>query len=364
MSERPAIWVFRQDKRARWNMQAEDITKHLARSGFQRAIVNGPYVDVLIQAREKEAYVITVLDCKCLKDLTVENYERILRGIRSSIYQYDLGEVKFLSVLCTEEPDTVKELVAGFGEHWVADLKEHRLLIYENQVLKFANAKEVIEEALLYQDMAGEVREVQQKRSFFRESICNWFIIAVNILIFILVELSGSSEDVAHMIDWGAMLPSEVGHGFWQYRLFTSMFLHFGIDHLLNNMLVLAVMGKYLERHVGKGKYLFIYLIAGLVGNIVSLYLNIYQHTLNVVSAGASGAIFGVIGAILCIVIKNYGRIEDLSLSQVAFMILLSIYTGVTSQGVDNGAHIGGLIAGFVLAAVLYRRSDKEEQVS
>lgn len=345
-------------------MQAEDITKHLARSGFRRAIVNGPYVDVLIQTREKEAYVIAVLDCKHFKGLTVNNYESILRGIRSSIYQYDLGEVKFLSVLCTEEPDTVKELVAGFGEHWVADLKERQLLIYENQIIKFANAKEVIEEALLYQDFAGEMREEQQKRSFLWESICNWFVIAVNILIFILVELSGSSEDVGHMIDCGAMLPNEVGHGFWQYRLFTSMFLHFGIDHLFNNMLVLAVMGKYLEKHIGKRKYLFIYLIAGLIGNIVSLYLNIYQHTFNVVSAGASGAIFGVIGAILCIIIKNYGRIEDLSLSQVLFMITLSVYTGVISQGVDNGAHIGGLIAGFVMAAVLYRRSDKEEQVS
>lgn len=345
-------------------MQAEDITKYLARSGFQRAVVNGPFVDVLVQARENEAYIITVLDCTHFKDLTLENYESILRGIRSSIYQYNFENVKFLNVLCTEEPDTVKELIAGFGEHWVADLKEHKLLIYEDQILKFANAKEVIEEALLYQDMAGAVRQEKEKRRFFRESICNWFIIAVNIIVFLFVELSGSSEDVGHMISCGAMLPSEVGHGFWQYRLFTSMFLHFGIDHLLNNMLVLAVMGRYLERHVGKGKYLFIYLGAGLIGNIVSLYLNIYGHTLNVVSAGASGAIFGVVGAVLCVVIKNYGRIEDLSLSQVLFMIILSIYTGVTSQGVDNGAHIGGLIAGFMLAAVLYRRTDKEEQVS
>lgn len=166
------------------------------------------------------------------------------------------------------------------------------------------------------------------------------------------------------MINCGAMLPSEVGHGFWQYRLFTCMFLHFDIEHLLNNMLMLALMGKYVERHVGKGTYLFIYACAGLIGNIVSLYLNIYQYTLNVVSAGASGAIFGVVGAVLCIIIKNYGKVEDLSLSQVVFMIVLSVYTGVTSQGVDNGAHIGGLIGGFVLAAVLYQRTDKEELVS
>lgn len=345
-------------------MQAEDITKHLARSGFQRAIVNGPYVDVLIQAGENEAYVITVLDCKHFKELTLEKYEKILRGIRSSIYQYNLENVKFLNVLCTEEPDTVKELVAGFGEHWVADLKEQKLLIYEDQILTFSNAREVIEEALLYQDLSDEEQKKQQKRSFFRESICNWFIIAINILIFILVERNGSSEDARHMIECGAMFPSEVGHGFWQYRLFTCMFLHFGIEHLLNNMLVLAIIGKYLERHVGKGTYLFIYVVAGLVGNIVSLYSNIYQYTFNVVSAGASGAIFGVIGAVLCIAIKNYGRIEDLSLSQIGFMIVLSIYTGITSQGVDNAAHIGGLIAGFVLAAVLYKRTDKEEVVS
>ena len=112
-------------------------------------------------------YPIFKNDDYYFEELTVSNYESILRGIRSSIYQYDLGEVKFLSVLCTQEPDTVKDLVAGFGEHWVVDLNERRLLIYENQVLKFANAKDVIEEALLYQDLSGEKQKEQQKRGSF-----------------------------------------------------------------------------------------------------------------------------------------------------------------------------------------------------
>lgn len=345
-------------------MQVKDITKHLAESGFQRAVVNGAYIDVLIQARETLAYVIAVLDCQKLKEMTVEDYENILRGIRSSIYQYQFEDVKLLGVLCTDEPDTVKDLVSGFGEHWVVDLKERKLLIYENQILSFANAKEAIEESLLYEDMAGEVQEQKARRQFLQDGLCNWLIIAVNVLIFILVELGGSSEDAEYMIRCGAMLPSEVGNGFWQYRLFTSMFLHFGIDHLINNMLVLAVMGHYLEKQIGKGKYLFLYLGAGIIGNLVSLYMSIYQHSIDVVSAGASGAIFGVVGGILCVILKNHGRIEDLSLRQIVFMILLSIYGGVTSQGVDNAAHIGGLIGGFILAAVLYRTADKEEQGS
>ena len=81
------------------------------------------------------------------------------------------------------------------------------------------------------------------------------------------------------------------------------------------------------------------------------------------VSAGASGAIFGVIGALLYIVMRNKGRIRDISGKGVLFMIVISLYYGITSGGVDNMAHIGGLVTGFVLSVLLYRLIVKEEPV-
>ncbi|WP_330657376.1 rhomboid family intramembrane serine protease [Anaerocolumna aminovalerica] len=135
------------------------------------------------------------------------------------------------------------------------------------------------------------------------------------------------------------------------------MYLHKNldtIDHLVNNMLVLFFIGDKLEKIVGKAKYLCIYFISGLLAGMASLGYNMVKNNY-VVSAGASGAIFGVVGAMAFIVLINKGRIKDISSRQMVVFVLLSLYGGLTSQGIDNAAHIGGLLSGAILAAVLYR---------
>lgn len=88
------------------------------------------------------------------------------------------------------------------------------------------------------------------------------------------------------------------------YRLFTSMFLHFGADHLLQNMLILLVIGCRLERITGKLSYLLIYIGAGLIGAGTSIIFTLGNNP-NTVSAGASGAIFGVMGGLLYYIISD-----------------------------------------------------------
>ena len=120
----------------------------------------------------------------------------------------------------------------------------------------------------------------------------NLVIVVCNILVFLAVTLTGGTESSRHMMDCGAAYAPLIESGEY-YRLFTSMFLHFGIQHLINNMLLLLFLGDYLERAAGKIRYLVIYLGGGLVGNLCS-----YLHELSLmktgeapaVSAGASGA--------------------------------------------------------------------------
>ena len=120
-------------------------------------------------------------------------------------------------------------------------------------------------------------------------------------------------------------------------------------------MLVLFVLGDNLERALGKIKYLIFYLTCGVGANVVSMFLDMRQQN-HAVSAGASGAIFGVIGGLLYAVLVNRGRLEDLSSSQLIIMIIFSLYFGFTSTGVDNVAHVAGLVIGIILAAILYRK--------
>ena len=142
------------------------------------------------------------------------------------------------------------------------------------------------------------------------------------------------------------------------YRFFTCMFLHFGIQHLLNNMVMLGALGWQLEPVIGKVKYLLIYFISGLGGSGLSFAWNV-MHEEQSVSAGASGAIFGLMGALLYVVIANRGRLGDLSGKGMMLMVLLGLYCGMTSTSVDNLAHIGGLVCGFILALILYRKKKK-----
>lgn len=175
----------------------------------------------------------------------------------------------------------------------------------------------------------------------------NLLMVGINIVIFVIMELYGDTEDAAYMLKWGAAYTPWILEGQW-YRLFTSMFLHFGISHLVNNMVLLLFLGDTLEELVGKWRYLLIYLGGGLIGNVVSFAVDCRTGGM-AVSAGASGAVFGVIGALLILMIKHRGRIREMTLSRLVFMIFLSIYHGFQSTGIDNAAHIGGMLGGILL---------------
>lgn len=179
----------------------------------------------------------------------------------------------------------------------------------------------------------------------------NFILIAVNVCYFLFLEMAGSSEDLLFMVDHGAMIAPAVLVGKEYYRLFTAMFMHFGIEHLINNMLLLFILGAYVERALGHGRYLLFYLVCGAGANAVSM---LFHATEPVVSAGASGAVFGVIGGLLYIVLRNHGRLEDLNSRQMVVLILLALYFGFASSGVDNIAHVAGLLIGFVCGILLY----------
>lgn len=188
---------------------------------------------------------------------------------------------------------------------------------------------------------------------------CTVILVAINVVVFLLLSLKGMTEDGMFLLQHGAMYVPYITEKGEYYRIFTSMFLHFGFDHLLNNMVVLAAVGWNLEYELGGLKFLILYLLSGLGGNVLSAWWDIRMGEY-AISAGASGAIFGVIGALLYVAIRNKGRIGDISGRGILFMITLSLYYGFSSGGVDNMAHIGGLAAGFVLSVLLYRKKDRK----
>lgn len=178
-------------------------------------------------------------------------------------------------------------------------------------------------------------------------------LILLNTLIFLIVEFTGGSENGQHMLECGAAYaPLILEQGQW-YRIFSSMFLHFGAPHLINNMLVLFVLGQRLEPTVGRLRFLLIYIAGGLGGNFISLFWDMRTGDY-AVSAGASGAVFAVMGGMIYVIIRHRGRVADLTMKQMLIMAAFSLYFGFASEGVDNAAHAGGLLCGFLAAVIFY----------
>ena len=184
---------------------------------------------------------------------------------------------------------------------------------------------------------------------------CTILLAAVNVIVFLVLSFLGMTEDGEFMLKHGAMyVPYLIKNGEY-YRLFTSMFLHFGYDHLFNNMIVLVAMGWNLELEIGKIKFLIVYFISGLAGNILSAWWDILTGSM-AVSAGASGAVFGTIGGLIWVVIRHRGRFKGLTVKGMILMAVLSLYYGFSTIGIDNWCHVGGILTGFLAAMILYHK--------
>lgn len=179
-------------------------------------------------------------------------------------------------------------------------------------------------------------------------------IAAINMVVFFILECIGNTENGSWMLKAGAMYVPLFKSGQY-YRIVTSMFLHFGFHHLVNNMFMLLILGSQVEFETGKLRFLCIYMLSGIGGNLFSMWSEI-QTADYAVSAGASGAIFGMVGALLYIAIRNGGRIGSLTWKGILVMILVTSYYGFTSAGIDVMAHIGGLVCGFISAVFFYRK--------
>lgn len=137
------------------------------------------------------------------------------------------------------------------------------------------------------------------------------------------------------------------------YRILSCTFLHIDIEHIVGNMIFLVALGQMLETSIGHIRFIIVYLLSGIGGSILSL-IYIVLTAQHYTSIGASGAVFGLIGALLFLVVINNGRFGDISLPRILFAIFYMIYSGYNSPQTDNSAHIGGLICGLLSMMVLY----------
>ena len=177
-------------------------------------------------------------------------------------------------------------------------------------------------------------------------------VILINAAVYIAETQAGGSENTQVALKYGAQYPPRLKKGeYW--RLFTAMFVHFGMMHILCNMYSLYNLGPSLERMLGSVRFGILYLVTGLAGNLLTAYID-ERKGKNRISAGTSGCIFGLMGAWLVIaLLPGMGRY--ISRRGILLTLAVNLYYGYRVRGINLAAHAGGLAAGIVMTLLLLR---------
>lgn len=341
----------------------QSVRELLEAYGYENITLNVVGVSLGLKCVESQGFAVVTVDETTGNLLTREQFEHISVQIREFIQRRGCQHTFFLYLLISEEDGSQNRLFGNQGNYWRIIPTRGKVMVFEDTVAEFMELRRPLEKLFpgnrVFQDNGGRRRETF--RQYRRNNLfpkCNMIVVAINIVIFLITDLFLFSSADA-LVEWGALGWYEVlKEGEW-YRLLTSMFMHGGIDHIFSNMLVLFYLGSCLEQQVGSLRYGVIYLGSGILAGFISMGYNMILGDYTV-SIGASGAVFGVMGALLCLVIFFREQAGDFNLRQMAVMVFFGLYGGFADQGVDNAAHVGGLIAGFLLTAVLMLQGNKK----
>lgn len=185
-------------------------------------------------------------------------------------------------------------------------------------------------------------------------------LVGINVIVFLLCTWTGDLlYNKGELSLWGVVRQKQY------LRILWSMFLHGDINHLFNNMLILFFLGAMIEKEVGHFRYAVFYFMSGIGGNLVSLwYKGVTKEQIG--SIGASGALFGLDGLLLAMVLFSKRKMENVTPIRVVLMIVYSLYGGFIGRNIDNAAHVGGLLIGFMagtLMCLAQKNIDKEVQI-
>ncbi|MFY4776336.1 rhomboid family intramembrane serine protease [Metabacillus sp. RGM 3146] len=252
-------------------------------------------------------------------------------------FTFEKTAVKTIVAYEGNEKNALSELssMLKLDVHQAADMSPHHLDYESLQQLKV----KAIEKANA---------PIKEENNIFNygKPFLTYLLIAIQVIMFIVLEISGGSTNNETLIRYGAKYNPLIQEGEW-WRFITPIFLHIGIIHLLLNTLALYYVGMAVEKMYGSFRFLFIYLFAGIAGSLASFAFN------SEISAGASGAIFGCFGALLYLVVIDKQLFFRTIGPNIIVMILLNLVIGFSMSNVDNSGHIGGLIGGFLATMVV-----------
>lgn len=297
-------------------------------------------------------------------NMDIYRTKQIMKRIKKKTMSFSINALSiFVNLGDNVELDTVSEdNIDCANIKTTEDLKKYQFIMDEfPTITKKTNFKEEgLDLFVKLTNDIGEVNKTNQKQAedLFakKDPIITKILITINIVIFILQLVLG--WDV--VANFGANYAPFVKSGKF-YVLFTSMFIHGNLIHLLFNMYALYIIGPQVESFYGKIKYLAIYFGSGILGALLS---DIFLQ--NSISVGASGAIFGLLSSIVYFGYHYRAYLDTVIRSQIMPLIIFNIFLGIVIPNIDTFCHIGGLIGGVLvsMACGIKYKSSKSERIN
>lgn len=338
------------------SMVAEQLEKRILEEGYDKASSNLAEFVFYFKTENHGINVLCRIDFSAGLYLTQEQYAHVKETIRSFFAQRGEQNVHILTLILCTETDKARLLCQQDRFCWLLDVRDNRLLVYEEQVSDFYGWRELLEQMLserssgapeeTYQEQRSSGgRRIKEKRSLPWVNLC---LVAVNVIVFLICTFT---DDLLYNI--GALsIQNLIADGSF-YRMVTCMFLHADPEHLISNMVVLYYVGEIVEQKTGHLPYILLYFLSGLGADVMSMAYELWTGRY-ISSVGASGAVFGIEGALLLLAVLHRGRLESMTAGRVAFAIAFSLYCGFTSSYINNAAHVGGVMTGMVVMGLLW----------
>ncbi|MCT4687486.1 rhomboid family intramembrane serine protease [Vallitalea sp.] len=305
-------------------------------------------------------YLVNIISLDSAYTFSKERFKEYKVITKEQFTHIDSNKIILLNLIITENAlDIYKDVnyTPDFDEdlidiNWIIDENEGKLIIPSMQVNSVIGIEKDIRKLLETNDESWGPKIIEENKNI---PYITYGLIVINTIFFIYMERLGGTTNILNLVKFGAIDYYSFFMKGEYYRIITSMFIHIGALHLLYNTFSLFIFGTRIEKYMKKWEYILLYGISGICGGLLSITVDLVNRR-PVVSAGASGAIYGIIGAIL-IYSKVYKKhIGGLNSYTILIMFIVGIAFGTMNLGINNLAHLGGFIGGAIVAYLLTLR--------
>lgn len=314
-------------------------------------------------------YIVNIVN---LNENTLPFYQQNIKAYKNKLAdnfdEFNVEHIVMINLLVTIEtehdlflyidkeefmPDEVFYIIP-----WIINVEDNKLITSKSYTDKILNIHELINSTLIESNendkyrvslnrLEEEVRKETSLKTKTENVYLTYSLMAINIFIWCIMFFGSQQMDMTELlIQFGANSPEYIFNKGQYWRLFTSMFIHIGTVHLMYNCFALYLFGNRAEKYFGKMIFSIIYIISGLIGSLASVLFT------QSISAGASGAIYGLIGAVFALSQQRGKKVDGLSFYVISFIVVTGLAFGFLDSQIDNYAHIGGLITGYILGFI------------